>query len=504
MDLLSSILVPFQNPWLLLYIFGGTFVGMYVGAIPGLSGTMALALLLSFTYGWGVLPALGAMIGIHVGACFGGSRSAILLNIPGTPAAIATAFDGYPLAQQGKAAKAIGVSVVQSFLGGLIGCIALLTLTPIIANFALSFSPRDYFLLAMMGLTLISGLSGKSFWKGIFCGMLGLLIGTVGLDYATGGERYSFGNIYLTTGVNFIIAMIGLFGFSEALVQLRNNTKPIVQEVDNLKFSFKGTRKYGLVTLQSSIIGMIIGALPGTGGDIASLFAYDQAKRMVKHPTVPFGKGAIEGLVASESANNAAAPAAYIPMLTLGIPGDAASALIIGALYIHGLNPGPMLMIQNPSVVGIIVGGMIVAQFCILAVGFTGIKAFAKITEIPKNILMPIILVLCVVGSYAINDSMMDVVWMVGFGIFGYFLSRHDYPSGPIILGIILSNLFESNLRRTITLAQFNAIDFFKGFITSPLSFVLTLIIVLIILKQTPLWNIILRKGKMHLSANDI
>jgi len=490
-SILSNISTVFLNPYLILMLIAGVFLGMYVGAIPGLSATMAVSLLISFTYSWDVLPALALMMGVHVGGCYGGSRSAILINIPGAPSAIATAFDGYPLSKQGKAAQAISITVVQSVVGGLIGCVFLTFATPLVAKFALQFAPRDYFLLAGMGLTLIASLGGGSFGKNIFCGALGLFIGAIGMDATDGMQRFSFGVPYLMSGINYIVAMIGLFGFSEVLIQIRDIdfSASVKQNVEKIRPDFKEVIKYFPLTIQTSLMGVFIGALPGTGGDIAALFAYDHAKRVTKNPAVPFGQGAIEGLVAPESANNAAVPAAYIPMLAFGVPGDSYAAVVIGALYVHGLNPGPMLMINNPGVVGVIVGGLIIANIALLFVGMTGIKTFAKIVEIPRSILIPIIMVLCVVGSYAISNNIVDVFLMAGFGLLGYFLRRHDFPTGALVLGIILSSMFELNLRRDLTLSHNMLGSFFSDMFHSPLSMVLLSVIIFMSLVQTPWWK---------------
>ncbi len=348
-EALSNFGIAWVDPWLMFLIAVGTFSGIYIGAIPGLSVTMAVSILISFTFSWDVNDALCLMVGIFMGGVYGGSRTAILLNIPGAPSAIATAMDGFPMAQRGEAGEAIGITTVMSVLGGFVGIAALAVGAPLIANFALTFQPRDYMLLAILGILLVGSLSGESLAKGVVAGCLGLLIGTVGLDPLTAQERFTFGFVNLWSGISFVAVMIGLFGVSEALGQLRHlDTPAIKQKIDKIIPSFGVIKKYLPLSLQTSTIGVIIGALPGVGGDIAALMAYDYAKRTVRNPEVPFGKGAKEGLVAPETANNAAVGGAFIPMLTLGIPGDAVTAIFIGALFIHGLNPGPMLMIEQP------------------------------------------------------------------------------------------------------------------------------------------------------------
>ena len=400
MEILSNLLLPLTQPILLFYLAIGTFAGIYIGAIPGLSVTMAVSLLISFTFSWDLLPAIALIIGVNVGGVYGGSRSAILLNIPGAPAAVATTFDGYPLAQKGEAGQAIGVTVGQSFVGGIIGTLFLGFGAPLVAEFALKFAPRDYMLLAIMGLMLVGSLGCESAARGIFAAAIGVFIGMIGIDMVTGQPRFTFGNVYLMGGVSYVVAMIGLFGMSEALYQLRDlSIYPVKQKVDKIVPGWKNVFKYMPLSLRTSLLGVLVGALPGTGGDLAALLAYDHARRTVKNPSAPFGKGAIEGLVAPESANNAAIGGAYIPMLTLGIPGDAVTAIIIGALTIHGLKPGPLFMTERPDIFWLMVGGMIIANLFLLIFGFSGIKLFAKIVEVPKQILMPSIIILSVVGA---------------------------------------------------------------------------------------------------------
>lgn len=478
------------DPRLLMLVGIGTFAGIYIGAIPGLSVTMAVSILISFTFSWEVNDALCLMVGIYMGGVYGGSRTAILLNIPGAPSAIATALDGYPLAQKGEAGQAIGLSTVMSVIGGFLGIAVLAVAAPAVSDFALTFQPRDYMLLAILGILLVGALSGESLAKGVLAGSLGLLIGAVGLDPLTAQERFTFGVVELWNGISFIAVMIGLFGVSEALSQLHHMDKAAVkQSVAKIVPSWASVWKYLPLSLQTSSIGVLIGALPGTGGDIAALMAYDHAKRVTKNPEVPFGEGAKEGLVAPETANNAAVGGAFIPMLTLGIPGDAVTAIIIGALYIHGLNPGPMLMIDQPHMFWFIVGALTLANIFLLIFGLTGIKLFIKIVECPRGILIPLILLLSVVGAYAVNNSVTDVYWMLGFGILGYFMKVYGYQVGPVILGVILSRLIDENWRRAIISEQESLSGFFIEMLSSPLSLVLFLAVVLIFVSQTPAWT---------------
>lgn len=482
------------DPELLLLVAVGTFSGIYIGAIPGLSVTMAVSILISFTFSWEVNDALSLMVGIYMGGVYGGSRTAILLNIPGAPSAIATALDGYPIAQKGEAGQAIGLSTVMSVIGGFVGILVLALAAPVVSEFALTFQPRDYMLLAVLGILLVGSLSGESLTKGVLAGAFGMLIGSVGLDPLTAEERFTFGIVELWNGISFIAVMIGLFGVSEALSQLHHLDRAAVkQNVGKIVPSWASVRKYLPLSLQTSSIGVIIGALPGTGGDIAALMAYDHAKRVTRDPEVPFGEGAWEGLVAPETANNAAVGGAFIPMLTLGIPGDAVTAIIIGALYIHGLNPGPMLMINQPHMFWFMVGNLVLANIFVLIFGMTGIKLFTKIVECPKGILIPLILLLSVVGAYAVNNSVTDVYWMLGFGILGYFMKIYGYQVGPVILGVILSRLIDENWRRAIISEQESLSAFFVKMVSSPLSLILFLAVVFILINQSPIWPAVKR-----------
>lgn len=485
MDVLQYLSVLFTNPLLIVLVAIGVFAGTYIGAIPGLSGTMAVSLLVSFTFGWQTNSAIALMIGVYVGAVFGGSRSAILLNIPGAPSAVATGLDGYPLAKKGLAGEAMGVATTQSFIGTVLGIVALATCAPLVAKLAMSFHSVDYLMLAVMGLMMVGSLGAKSMKRGLIAGAIGLFLGCIGVDSQTAVRRFTFDIVYLNSGVDFVVAMIGLFGASEALIQLSEmSVKPIKQKVGKVIPTWKTTLKHLPLTLRSSVLGVLVGALPGAGGDIAALLSYDQAKRSVRNPEVPFGEGAVEGIVAPESANNAAIGGAFIPMLTLGIPGDAITAIMISALTIHGLRPGPNMINTTPDLFWLIVGCLVFASVFLLVAGLTGIKLFTKIVEVPKAILMPLIMILSVIGAFAIRNSLYDILWMFGFGALGYFLKRFDYPVAPVVLGIILCTLFEDNYRRGVMLGG-SIPAMLLSIFTSPLSIILFVLIVFLFATQS-------------------
>ncbi len=487
-DILSNLLTVWTDPWLLFLTAIGTLAGIYVGAIPGLSVTMATSILISFTFKWPVNDALALIAGIFMGGVYGGSRTAILLNIPGAPSAIATAIEGYPMAKRGDAGEAIGLTTVMSVIGGFIGIIALALFAPVISSFAIMFNSRDYLLLGLIGILLVGTLSGESFAKGAFAGALGVLIGMVGLDPMTAEGRFTFGNVSMMGGIPYVAAMIGFFGVAEALVQLHQlDVAVIKQRVDRIIPKLRDVKQQLGLALRASGIGTIIGALPGTGGDIAALLAYDHAKRSTKKPEVPFGEGCKEGLVAPEAANNAAVGGAYIPMLTLGIPGDAVTAVIIGALFIHGLKPGPLLLVETPHLFWFIVGALTLANICLLIFGLTGIRIFTKIVECPKGILIPLIIVLSAVGTYAIQNNPVHIYWMLLFGVIGYFMKMYGFQVGPVILGVILGPMMDSNYRRAMIGARGDIGTFFWNFVSHPITLVLSIALVAMLLSQTPL-----------------
>ncbi len=490
METLGFFATSWLDPGLLFLTAVGTLAGIYVGAIPGLSVTMATSILISFTFKWDVNEALALIAGVYVGGVYGGARTAILLNIPGAPSAIATALDGYPLAKKGLAGEAIGLSTVMSVIGGLIGVLALALAAPLIADFAIKFTSRDYMLLGIIGILLVGTLSGESFAKGAFAGALGVMIGMIGLDPMTAEARFTYGSINLMGGIPFVVAMIGFFGVAEALVQLEHVAKtPIKQAVTRIVPSWPDVRRYLGLALKSSGLGTLIGALPGTGGDIAALLAYDQAKRSTKNPEVPFGEGAKEGLIAPETANNAAVGGAFVPMLTLGIPGDAVTAIIIGALFIHGLKPGPLLLADTPHLFWFIVGNLTLANFFLLVFGLTGIRIFTKVVECPRAILIPLIVVLSAVGAYAIQNNPIHITWALAFGVAGYLLKRYGFQVGPVILGVILGPLIDANYRRAMIGAREDVGQFFADLISHPISLVLTSALLFMLITQLPFYK---------------
>ncbi|MBQ6076992.1 MAG: tripartite tricarboxylate transporter permease [Clostridia bacterium] len=431
----------------------GTLMGVYIGAIPGLSGTMAVSLLVSLTYTWSETPAIALIMGVFVGVVYGGSRSAILLNIPGAPAAVATGFDGYPLAQKGKAAEAMGLACVQSFIGTILGILALAFLTPQISKISSLFRSVDYLLLGVLALLLVGSVSKGRMTKGLLGAALGLFLGCVGNTSQFSVNRFTFDVRYLDGGIGFIVAMIGLFGAGEALYQLSIDAPTVRQDIPKrIVPPFRTILKHLPLTLFSSVLGIFVGALPGAGGDMAALLGYDAAKRTVRRNEVPFGEGAVEGLIAPETANNAAIGGALIPMLTLGVPGDAITAVLLGALSMRGVSH-LSLQSARPDLYLLILAALVLSALFLLLFGLTGIRLFVRMLHIPKGLLMPVILMLCTVGAYAINANIYDVLLMVGFGLLGFVMKRFDYPVAPIVLGLILRSLLETNAIRVVLLS---------------------------------------------------
>jgi len=434
----------------------GVAGGIIIGSLPGLTATMGVAILLPFTFGMESTAALSMLVGIYVGAIYGGSIAAILLRTPGTPAAAATVFDGNALVKQGKAGKALSMSAIASFTGGLISTIMLITLSPLLAKFALKFSAPEYFMLAVFGLTIIASISGKNIIKGFLAGFFGLFIATVGMDPVTGYPRFSMGSIQLLNGFSIIPVLIGLFAVSEALVQMEDiirskNVRTVI--TDRGLVSFREVLSVLPTMLKSAFMGTFIGSIPGAGADIAAFISYNEAKRSSRHPE-KFGTGYLPGIAAPEAGNNGVTGGALVPLLTLGVPGDAVAAILLGALIIQGLTPGPMLFEQNPDIVYGLFSSMLVGNVLMLILGLSCIRFFSKIVEIPRKLIIPMILVLSIVGSFAMNNSLFDVLVTILFGIIGYFMIKVGIPQSPIVLALILGPMAESNLRKAILMYE--------------------------------------------------
>ena len=465
------------TPNTMFLILLGTVLGIVFGALPGLSSTMALALFTPFTFGFQPAEGFAFLIAIYISSVYAGALSAILVNIPGTPSAIATTLDGYPLARRGEAGRAIGLATIASFIGGFYGLIVLMVLSPMLAQVARQFGSWEYTMLALMALTLISYVSSGSIVRGLIGGVLGLLLASVGADVIMAYPRFAFGTAELSGGIHMVVLMIGFFGFSEVFTQLESSARGTVdQRVERLFGAFGEIRGYMGNIFRASLVGIGIGILPGAGGSIAAITAYGLSRRMSKTPE-QFGNGSVEGLTAAESSNNASVGGALVPMMTMGIPGDPMTAVLIGALMIHGLAPGPDLYAKTPQFVSSIFLGYLVALFFMLAIGLAAARPFARLIAFPQHLVLATITVLCVLGAYAIQDSFFDVGIAVAAGFLGYLLKKVDVSPAPIILGVVLGPLLESNLRRAILLGEGSITPFF----TRPLSLLMLLTILVVV-----------------------
>ena len=455
MDMILGTLAYFTDVRFILFCFIGAVAGLFVGAIPGLSVSMATALLVSITYTWDTHDALGTIMGVYVVGVFSGALSAILINIPGAPSSVVTTLDGYPLAKRGEAFKALKYATVYSFIGSVFGLVVMAVLAKPITSIALKFQPMDYFLLALFGLATVGGLTSKSFSKGLVSALLGIFLALIGLDSVVGTPRLTFGIQNLKAGIATVPALIGLFGLSEVLTVVGGGivdgeVSGIQKEVVKLKDMMKEFWR----SMYYCVIGTFVGALPGAGGPVAAFLAYGEAKRIVKNPSHPFGEGAVEGIVASESANNACIGGALIPMLTLAIPGDAVTAIILSVFYIHGLQPGPtFLKTSASSFYAIIAGGLISCVF-LLVLGLLVAPRISRVINVPKRILLPVVTVLCVIGAYACNKRLFDVGMMFFFGVLGLVLRRRGFSVAPVTLGLVLGGMMDSNFRRAVSLAS--------------------------------------------------
>jgi putative tricarboxylic transport membrane protein len=454
-------------------VFFGTVVGIIFGAIPGLTSTMAVALFLPITYSLGAAAGISLLVALFIGGTSGGLISAILLKIPGTPSSIATTFDGAPLMEKGEGAKALGVGIVFSFLGTILSIVALVFIAPTLARIALSFGPHEYFSIAIFSLTLIVTLASGSMVKGLFSGVVGFAFSTVGIAPVDAITRFTFGQTALNGGFEILTVLIGVFAISE-VIKVAENVKHeraatiaqvSMKHIKGFGFSMKEFYSQGWNGFRSALIGIGIGILPGIGAGTSNIVSYIVAKKRSKYPE-KFGTGVIDGVVASETANNAGIGGAMIPLLTLGIPGDAVTAVMLGGFMIHGIQPGPLLFTTQGVLVYTIFSALILSTFMMLICEFYGLRIFVKLLAVPKHILLPIILVLCVVGAFGLGNRVFDIWTILLFGLIGYGFVKFGIPQPPFIIGFILGPMAEVNLRRGLMLSDGE----FTGFLTSPIS----------------------------------
>lgn len=444
----------FTTPTLLVLIFFGVCVGMIFGAIPGLTYTMAVTLFLPLTFTMSMLESVCLFMGLMNGGMSGGLISAILLNMPGTPSSVATTLDGYPMAQRGEAAKALGAGIVFSFVGGIIGVAALVFIAPALASFTVQFGPIEYFAVTLFSMTLICTLSRGSMVKGLAAAMLGMTVAMIGSAPTDGALRYTFGFRSLYSGVALLPVTIGLFAFVQVMIAVKKQRE--LKKIEIIPVKIKGFglsveefRGQGFNMVRSSIIGVLVGILPGIGGNAANLVSYSVAKDTSKHPE-KYGTGCLDGICASEAANNACCGAAQIPLLALGIPGDGAGALTLAAFMLHGINPGPLLFVNEQELVYTIFAAIIMANIFFILVEFGAMRMFVKLLQVKKYVLFPIILILCCIGVYSYGNSIFDVYCLGAFSVFGYLLYRLGMPATPFTLGYLLCEMVETYYLRSL------------------------------------------------------
>lgn len=452
------------------YNFAGVFVGIVFGIIPGLTATLGVALFLPFTFGMEAVSAFAFLLGLYVGGYYGGVVPAILIKTPGSPGNAPSVLDGYPMCQKGQALEALSMSTVVAFIGGILSCVALIFIAPTLAQFALMFGPAEYFSMGVFGISIVSILSTGNLLKGVIAACIGLAIASIGMDPITGTLRFTFGIPRLLGGFNLIAVLIGLFALSEVFDKLSTSRVKVglTENIDNITGNYAKFKVYkdnfGNI-MRSSIIGIIVGIMPATGPAVASWLSYNECKRASKHKHL-FGTGLPESVIASATAANAVPGGALVPTLTLGIPGDSVTAVMMGALMLQGLVPGPTLFVEHGDIMRGIFVMMVLANIFLLLQGLLGVKIFVQALKIPMNFLFPTVILMCFIGAYSINSNIADAHMAIAMGVIGIILSKAKYPLPPIMLGIILGPIIERNFRRALALSHGDM----GIFITSPIS----------------------------------
>lgn len=482
----STLLSLLSSPTNLMILMGASFCGIIFGALPGLTATLGVALLTTLTYGMDVSTALIALLGLYVGAIYGGSYPSILINIPGTAAAAATALDGFPMAQRGEGGRALGLTTTASFIGTLLGILVLVIAAPAVAKMALQFTSFEFFLLALFGI-LISGTltSPDLVIKGWIAGLIGLGLSTIGRDPLQFFPRFTFDMPNLDQGLEVVPVLIGAFGIPQVIKALRNRESlGVMRQFGRILPEWKTLFKNRMNITRSSMIGISIGAVPGIGEDIAGWVSYGAAKNTSKHPET-FGKGEPEGIIASETANNACIGGALIPLLTLGIPGSPPAAMLLGALMLHGITPGPMIVVESPNFLIEVTAILVLCSVAMWLNGMFLAKQVVKVLQIPASIFLPVVTLLCILGSYALGLNIFNLYLMVIVGVFAYFLDEMKYPISPLVIGVILGPMADENLRRALMVSEGSLMPF----IERPVSIALIAVIVLIVMTKVPFYQ---------------
>ena len=462
----------FANLQVILMTLVGAAGGILLGAIPGMTATMGVALLIPFSFGMDLIPSIGLLLGIYCGGMYGGSISAILIHAPGTPAAAATLLDGYPMCQKGQAGRALSIAMFSSFCGGVIGALIMTFLSPTIAKMAMSVGPGEMFMLAVFGLSVIIAISGKSVAKGLVSAFFGMLLCTVGLDPTNGIPRFiTYKQTGLLEGFQFIPTLIGLFAVAEVfggverIINGEEKQEKSKEKITNVLPSRSDVKTIWKNILSGGLIGTFIGAIPGAGGDIAVFVSYGASKSASKHPE-QYGTGIPQGVAATESANNGCSGGAMIPLLSLGVPGDSVTAILLGAFIMKGIQPGPMMYVTELPTVYRVFAALMMANLAMLLIGCLGVRFFAKIVSVEKKLLLPIILIVSLLGSYSINKNVFDVGVTVAFGFIGWLMNKYEFPLSPILLALILGPMCEKNFVRFMNIQKGN----FAAIFTSPIA----------------------------------
>lgn len=485
MDIFSGILTGFSiilNPLNLLYCFIGVLIGTLIGVLPGIGPTGAIAILLPGTIGLGPVPAIIMLAGIYYGAMYGGSTTSILLNIPGEAASVVTCLDGYAMARQGRAGPALGISAFGSFIGGTLSVLGLMLAAPPLAKLALNFGPPEYFTLVCLGLSILIYLAAGSIPKALIMASVGITAGCVGLDQLSEVPRFTFGIMEFLDGIGVVPVAMGLFGIAEVLMNIEQEvrSKDIYRtKLKGLLPTVKDWVQSAWPIVRGTVVGFFLGILPGGGPMISSFVSYGIEKRCSKHPE-NFGKGAIEGVAGPETANNSATGGSFIPLLTLGIPPNAVMAILLGALMIHGITPGPLLIQRNPDIFWGVIASMYIGNVMLLVLNLPLIGLWVKVLEIPYKILFPLILLFCLIGAYSLNWSTVDVYFMIIAGIFGYLMRKFGFEGAPLILGFILGPILELSLRQSLLMSRGS----FQIFIKRPFCIISIIIIIFLIISN--------------------
>lgn len=479
MGIFDNLLMGFSiaiTPMNLLFCFLGVTVGTIIGVLPGIGPVAGMAMLVPFTFGMNPTAAMIMLAGIYYGAMYGGSTTSILVNLPGESASVMTCLDGYQMAKKGRAGAALGISALGSFIAGTLSVIGLMVMAPPLANFALRFGPPEYFAIMILGMTLVVALVGESLIKGLIAGAFGIFLGTVGMDPVSGIERFSYGLPALFDGISFVSVSVGLFAIGEVLELAEQplSTTSYINKISNLLPNLKDWKDSAFPILRGTVIGFLVGVMPGAGATIASMLSYAAEKKLSKHPE-KFGTGTIEGVAAPESANNAAAGGAMAPLFTLGVPGSGTTAVMMGALLIHGLRPGPLLFEKHPDFVWAVIASMYIGNIMLLILNLPLVGIWARMLKIPQTILLPLILAFSIVGVYTVNNNMVEVWVMLLFGIIGYFMKKFGFPPAPVVLALVLTPLMENALQQSLQMSHQD----FSIFFTRPISLILLLIAII-------------------------